>query len=67
METDSDVENFEAILYVRIKELEKELQLKFAEVEQLQFALQEKEFQRLNFYLDPRVVEEEERSLSCFM
>ena len=42
IEKESDVEKLEAILYVCIKDLEIQLQLKNAEVEQLETALQGK-------------------------
>ena len=57
----------EAILNVRIKELEIQLQLKDAEVEQLENAIQEKALKRVCCYKDPRIVEELKRSLSCFV
>jgi len=44
------VEKLEANLYVRIKELEKQLQLKDADVEQFKTALQEKGFKRVRYY-----------------
>ena len=50
MEKESDVENLEAILNVRIKDLEIQLQLKDAEVEQLETAVQEKGLKRVRCY-----------------
>jgi len=44
------VENLEAILNVLIKKLEIQLQLKNAEVEQLETAIQEKVFKRVRCY-----------------
>jgi len=44
------VEKLEAILYVCIKELEIQLQLKNAEVEQLETAIQEKGLNRVLCY-----------------
>jgi len=44
------VENLEAILYVCIKDLEIQLQLKNAEVEQLETAIQEKGLKRVLCY-----------------
>ena len=67
IEKESDVENFEAILNVRIKDLEIQRQLKDAEVEQLETAIQEKGLKRVRCYQDPRIVEEVKRSLICFM
>ena len=67
IEKESDVENLEAILNVRIKDLEIQLQLKDAEVEQLETAIQEKGLKRVRCYQDPRIVEEVKRSLSCFV
>ena len=67
IEKEGDKENLEANLNVRIKELEIQLQLKFAEVEQLETAIQEKGSKRVRCYQDPRIVEEVKRSLSCFV
>ena len=58
IEKESDVENLEALLKVRIKDLEIQLQLKDAEVEQLETAIQEKGLKRVRSYQDPRIVEE---------
>jgi len=44
------VENLEAILYVCVKNLEIQLQLKDAELEQLETALQEKGLKRVLCY-----------------
>jgi len=44
------MENLEAILNVRIKGLEIQRQLKDAEVEQLETAVQEKELKRVRCY-----------------
>jgi hypothetical protein len=44
------VEKLEAILYVRNKDLEMQLQLKDAEVEQLETAIQEKGLKRVRCY-----------------
>jgi len=44
------MENSEGILNVRIKELEKQLQLKDAEVEQMETAIQEKGLKRVRCY-----------------
>ena len=44
------MENLEAILYVCVKDLEIQLQLKYAEVEQLETALQEKGFKLVLCY-----------------
>jgi len=44
------MENLEGILQVRIKELEIKLQLKDAEVEQLETAIQEKRLKRVRCY-----------------
>ena len=44
------MENLEAILNVRIKDLEIQLQLKDAEVEQLETAIQEKWLKRVRCY-----------------
>jgi len=52
------MENLEESLYVRIKDLEKQLQLKDVDMEQLQSAIQEKGFKRVRSYQDPRLVEE---------
>jgi len=61
------VEKLEAILNVRIKDLEIQLHLKDAEVEQLETAIQEKGMKRVRCYLDPRIAEEVKRILSCFV
>ena len=50
IEKESDMENLEGILHVRIKELEIKLQLKDAEVEQLETAIQEKGLKRVRYY-----------------
>jgi len=50
IEKENDVENFLAILNVRIKDLEIQLQLKDAEVEQLETAIQEKGLKRVRCY-----------------
>jgi len=50
MEKESDMENLEAILNVRIKVFEIQLQLKDAEVEQLETAIQEKGLKRVRCY-----------------
>ena len=50
IEQESDMENSEGILNVRIKELEKQLQLKDAEVEQMETAIQEKGLKRVRCY-----------------
>jgi len=50
IEKESDVENLEALLKVRIKDLEIQLQLKDAEVEQLETAIQEKGLKRVRSY-----------------
>ena len=47
IERESDVEKLEDILYVCIKDLEIQLQLKDAEVEQLERAVQEKGLKRV--------------------
>jgi len=47
IEKESDMENLEAILNVRIKDLEIHLQLKDAEVEQLETAIQGKGLKRV--------------------
>jgi len=44
------MEHLEGILHVRIKELEIKLQLKDAEVEQLETAIQEKGLKRVRYY-----------------
>jgi len=44
------MENLEAILNVRIKDLEIQLQLKDAEVEQFETAIQEKGLKRVRCY-----------------
>jgi len=44
------MEKLEAFLYVRIKDIEKRLQLMDAEMEQLETALQEKGFKRVLCY-----------------
>jgi len=44
------MENLEAILNVRIKDFEIQLQLKNAEVEQLETAIQEKGLKRVRCY-----------------
>jgi len=44
------MEKLEAILHVHIKDHEKQLQLKDAEMEQLETALQEKGFKRVHCY-----------------
>ena len=44
------MENLEALLKVRIKDLEIQLQLKDAEVEQLETAIQEKGLKRVRSY-----------------
>ena len=62
IEKESDMENLEAILNVRIKGLEIQRQLKDAEVEQLETAVQEKELKRVRCYQDPRIDEEVKRS-----
>jgi len=50
IEKESDVENLEAIVYVRIKDLEIQLHLKDAEMEQLETALQDKGFKHVPCY-----------------
>ena len=65
IEKESDVEKLEAILYVCIKDLEIQMQLNYAVVEQLETALQEKGLKRVLCYQDPRIVEEVKRSLIC--
>jgi len=50
IEKESDMENFEGILNVRINELEIQLQFKDAEVEQLETAIQEKGLKRVRCY-----------------
>jgi len=50
IEKESDVENLEAILNVRIKDLDIQLQLKDAEVEQLETAVEEKGLKRVRCY-----------------
>jgi len=50
IEKESDVENLEDILYVCIKDLELQLQLKDAEVEHLETELQEKGLKRFLYY-----------------
>jgi len=50
IEKESDMENFEGILNVHIKELEIQLQLKDAKVEQLETAIQEKGLKRVRCY-----------------
>ena len=67
IEKQSELENLEAILYVRIKDLEIQLSLKDVEVEQLEPAIQEKGLKRFRCYQDPRIVEEVKTSLSCFV
>ena len=67
IEKESDVEKLEAILYVCIKDLEIQMQLNYAVVEQLETALQEKGLKRVLCYQDTRIVEEVKRSLICFM
>jgi len=44
-----------------------QLQLKDAEVEQLETAILEKGFKRVRCFSDPRIVEEVKRSLICSM
>ena len=67
IEKESDMENLEAILNVRIKDLEIQLQLRNAEVEQLETAIQGKGLKSVRCYQDPRIVEEIKRSLSFFV
>jgi len=50
IEKESDMENLEGILHVRIKELEIKRQLKNAEVEQFETAIQEKGLKRVRCY-----------------
>ena len=57
----------EDILYVRIKDLEKQLQLKNAEMEQLETAIQETGLKRVRSYWDPRLVEEVKWNFICIL
>ena len=50
IEKESDMENLEAILNVRIKDLEIQLQLRNAEVEQLETAIQGKGLKSVRCY-----------------